>query len=501
MNDFKPWKDLTREEKIKRIPFDCNITTAVLFDDNLKPNEKLLYGLIRTMSNKEGYSWAKNETFGELLDKDSTTISKWVNALQRQGYVYICFETFKNTEKESKSRRIYIDYKSFLKATAQENIIVLDYKVLSENAKKIWEQKKRAEQEQRELVEKLENTGNPEASWLKSQDGGLGDLEDTILAEKPRPSCLNNQDHLGEKAKYYNNDLNSNSINSNNSNSNSTDPIKSVSYDSELFQELKINEIELNLNLSKIGVDINTYNFYYTKHHHPSVIENTTKNIMSKLDYLKTKKYNPAKIWALELKNAELDFRKNLKEKEKKQNEHELKKMELKKQEEKRNTELLALEQKEKDDKYLQLKEIFNDLLKLQEKADLNLIGSNWLETTYEQINENKVDYNKILKTSKDLEIVAYKRIKQKETEELEKNEYAQKIADILITTASEIIVPREYIAGSFAFESLESVKDFYHELLEISNQEDYFEKLIELIIKHDLENLLSENYVNLNLN
>ena len=82
------------------------IPAKVRYDKELKANEKLLYGEISALSNKNGYCNAGNVYFSELYGVHKKTISEWVTHLKNKGYieVEIIYEDKKIVE-----RRIYIE--------------------------------------------------------------------------------------------------------------------------------------------------------------------------------------------------------------------------------------------------------------------------------------------------------------------------------------------------------------------------------------------------------
>ncbi len=82
------------------------IPAKVRYDKELKANEKLLYGEISALSNKNGYCNAGNTYFAELYGVHKKTISEWVTHLKNKGYieVEIVYEDKKIVE-----RRIYIE--------------------------------------------------------------------------------------------------------------------------------------------------------------------------------------------------------------------------------------------------------------------------------------------------------------------------------------------------------------------------------------------------------
>ena len=68
------------------------IPANVRYDSDLKPNEKLLYGEISSLCNKDGTCWASNKYFANLYEVDIATISRWVNNLIDKNYLYVKYE-------------------------------------------------------------------------------------------------------------------------------------------------------------------------------------------------------------------------------------------------------------------------------------------------------------------------------------------------------------------------------------------------------------------------
>lgn len=65
------------------------IPANVRYDKNLRANEKLLYGEITALTNKEGYCWASNNYFANLYGTSPQAISRWINDLANNGYIHI----------------------------------------------------------------------------------------------------------------------------------------------------------------------------------------------------------------------------------------------------------------------------------------------------------------------------------------------------------------------------------------------------------------------------
>ena len=93
------------ENEVNRIGYFAVIPATVLFNNSLKPNEKLLYALITALSNKEGYCFASNKYLGEKLGVDPKTITSWLADLRK--YNYIMVDIIRNENKEIIQRKIY----------------------------------------------------------------------------------------------------------------------------------------------------------------------------------------------------------------------------------------------------------------------------------------------------------------------------------------------------------------------------------------------------------
>ena len=69
--------------------FYAQIPITVMYDDRLKPIERLLYGTISMLSKKSGYCYASNGYFAELYKCSEMAISKYIKNLSLYGYVTI----------------------------------------------------------------------------------------------------------------------------------------------------------------------------------------------------------------------------------------------------------------------------------------------------------------------------------------------------------------------------------------------------------------------------
>ena len=83
------------------------ISSPVLFNENLKPNEKLLYAVITVLANKEGYCFASNNYLADLFNSKPHTISNWISHLSKLNFVHV--ELIRSDNNEIIQRRIYIN--------------------------------------------------------------------------------------------------------------------------------------------------------------------------------------------------------------------------------------------------------------------------------------------------------------------------------------------------------------------------------------------------------
>ncbi len=98
-------REVDIQNEINRIGYFAVIPATVLFNNELKPNEKLLYALITALSNKEGYCYASNKYLGEKLGVDHKTVSRWIANLRK--YNYLVIDIIRNEQQEVIQRKIY----------------------------------------------------------------------------------------------------------------------------------------------------------------------------------------------------------------------------------------------------------------------------------------------------------------------------------------------------------------------------------------------------------
>ena len=81
------------------------IPAKVRYDSGLKGNEKLLYGEITALANKEGYCTATNAYFSKLYGKHKDTVQEWISKLKQKGYIET--QIIKNELGRVEERRIF----------------------------------------------------------------------------------------------------------------------------------------------------------------------------------------------------------------------------------------------------------------------------------------------------------------------------------------------------------------------------------------------------------
>lgn len=65
------------------------IPSPVRYCEDLKPNEKIIYGEITSLCNASGECWAKNEYFANLYNVSVETVSRWISKLANKGLIKV----------------------------------------------------------------------------------------------------------------------------------------------------------------------------------------------------------------------------------------------------------------------------------------------------------------------------------------------------------------------------------------------------------------------------
>ena len=83
------------------------IPATILYNKELKANEKLLYAIITSLAYKEGYCFATNKYLAEKLGVNPKTISNWISDLSKRNFIIV--EVIRNENKQIIQRKIYIN--------------------------------------------------------------------------------------------------------------------------------------------------------------------------------------------------------------------------------------------------------------------------------------------------------------------------------------------------------------------------------------------------------
>ena len=94
------------KEKEDNVGYYSIIPATVLYNKELKANEKLLYAIITSLACKEGYCFATNKYLAEKLDVNPKTISSWISNLRDRNFIIV--EVVRNENKQIIQRKIHI---------------------------------------------------------------------------------------------------------------------------------------------------------------------------------------------------------------------------------------------------------------------------------------------------------------------------------------------------------------------------------------------------------
>ena len=95
------------KEKEENVGYYSVIPATILYNKELKANEKLLYAIITSLACKEGYCFATNKYLAEKLGVNPKTISSWISDLRDRNFIKI--ELIRNKNKQIIQRKIYIN--------------------------------------------------------------------------------------------------------------------------------------------------------------------------------------------------------------------------------------------------------------------------------------------------------------------------------------------------------------------------------------------------------
>lgn len=82
------------------------IPASVRYDDQISANAKLLYGEISALIGGEGFCYASNAHFAELYRVSERTVTGWITALKKGGYITV--ELVRDDTGQVTSRKLYL---------------------------------------------------------------------------------------------------------------------------------------------------------------------------------------------------------------------------------------------------------------------------------------------------------------------------------------------------------------------------------------------------------
>lgn len=85
----------------------ANIPAAVLYDKELKPSAKLIYGVISSMAISRGYCFATNKYIGSQFALKPKSVSEIISDLAKKKYIIV--ELIPDENGTTESRKIWID--------------------------------------------------------------------------------------------------------------------------------------------------------------------------------------------------------------------------------------------------------------------------------------------------------------------------------------------------------------------------------------------------------
>ena len=95
------------EKQRNKVGYYSVIPSKILYNKELKANEKLLYAMITSLAYKEGYCFATNNYFAEELGVHPKTVSSWISDLRDKNYIKV--EMVRKENKQIIQRKIYIN--------------------------------------------------------------------------------------------------------------------------------------------------------------------------------------------------------------------------------------------------------------------------------------------------------------------------------------------------------------------------------------------------------
>lgn len=83
------------------------LPARVRYDEELRPNAKLIYAEITALADSTGFCWATNKYLSELFGLSKKTVSDLIGTLEKKGYIQI--EVVRDEKGAVSDRKIYVD--------------------------------------------------------------------------------------------------------------------------------------------------------------------------------------------------------------------------------------------------------------------------------------------------------------------------------------------------------------------------------------------------------
>ena len=95
------------KEKEENVGYYSIIPATILYNKELKANEKLLYAIITSLACKEGYCFVIDKYLAEKLGVNPKTISSRISDLKDRNFIIV--EVIRDENKQIIQRKIYIN--------------------------------------------------------------------------------------------------------------------------------------------------------------------------------------------------------------------------------------------------------------------------------------------------------------------------------------------------------------------------------------------------------
>ena len=209
------------------------IPAKVRYDDRLRANEKLLYGEISALSNKDGECWASNSYFAKVYQVTTPAISRWISDLEECGYISVEYIR-KNDSKELEKRIIHLrEVLTNVNGGINKKLRGYSQKFKDNNNKK--EEERNFQSELKAVIEFYENNitlitafiSEDMEKYLKSglyADLIIEAMKEAVSRNKRNwkyvtgilNDCMNNKVHTGEQFRIRQEEFKSNKIHQSN---------------------------------------------------------------------------------------------------------------------------------------------------------------------------------------------------------------------------------------------------------------------------------------------